>query len=75
MNNLFSQEQKRLIAAVRKHANDHYESNGWDYVVESYEDEEILEAMEGARTPEEAIARVGKIVKIMDSVRKDIQNA
>jgi len=60
-----------LIAAVRKHAMDHYEEGGWDFVVECYEDRDIVEEIGDARTPAEAIANVAKIAGIRDERRRE----
>lgn len=62
-----------LIAAVRKHAMDHYEEGGWDFVVECYEDSDIAREMGDAATPAEAIAAVARIAGIRDERRRDAQ--
>ena len=63
-----------LITEVRAHARKNY-GHGWDYVVECYADSDILEIVQeaGAKTPEEAVAAVGKVVGIQDDFRKDIE--
>lgn len=70
---MFLEHQKKLIAAVKKHARDNYESSGWDYVVECYDDTEILALVAECKTEEEAIEVVHKEVLIRDEYRKDIQ--
>lgn len=64
-----------LIKAVRAHALAHYEEDGWDYVVECYEDADLQQLIEeeGATTAEEAIKALGKVMKLKDDYRKDIQ--
>lgn len=64
---------KQLVEAVKQHALDHYEEDGWDYLVECYSDDEVAELIGDAKTVEEAIAAVGEIMKIKDDYRKDIQ--
>lgn len=64
---------KELIAAVRKHAEENYEKDGWDYVVECFSDEELAEDIKDCITAEEAIKAVGYWVKILDDRRQDIQ--
>lgn len=64
-----------LVSEVRKYARDHYEEDGWDFVVECYSDEEIAERIGKARTRVGAIANVLLAVKTVDDYRKDIQNA
>ncbi len=62
-----------LVAAVKKHAQDNYERDGWDMVVECYEDSEIAEEVAGCNTAEEAIALLGEIAGAYDDRRKDAQ--
>lgn len=68
-----SAEQGRLVAAVRKHALDHYNEGGWDIVVEAYEDGDIIKAMGTSETPEQAIRAVGKRVRAQHGYRRDVQ--
>lgn len=62
-----------LIAAVKAHAIEHYEIEGWDYVVECYSDEEIAEIIKTARTPAGAIKMMRAQVKPRADYRADIQ--
>lgn len=64
-----------LIKAVKEHAQANYEADGWDYLVECYEDKDIREMIEeaGATTAEEAIKVIGEVMKVKDDYRKDIQ--
>lgn len=62
-----------MVKAVRKHATANYEQDGWDYLVECYSDDEIVELFDGATTVEEAIANVGEVMKLKDDYRKDIE--
>lgn len=64
-----------LIAAVRKHAMLHYNEGGWDYVVEAYEDADILEAIGRARTVAGAIRNVGREVGLRHDYAEDIRNS
>lgn len=61
-----------MIAAVKAHAKAHYSEDGWDVIVECYEDEEIRHTLEVHEqfdsfisTNEEAIAAIHELVKIM----------
>ncbi|MHC4780141.1 MAG: hypothetical protein ACYTFG_16345 [Planctomycetota bacterium] len=68
-----------MIQAVKKHAINHYENGGWDYIVECYEDSDIEETIKeaqtaGAKTTEEVIAQIGKWMRAKDDYRKDIQS-
>jgi hypothetical protein len=47
-----------LIEAVKKHAIENYEINGWDIVVECYSDEDIFTVIGNARTISGAIKKL-----------------
>jgi hypothetical protein len=64
-----------LVAAVRKHALANYNDDGWDYVVEAYDDEYILHLIGDSVTVAGAIRNVHRSVKTLNSVRRDIQGA
>ncbi len=68
-----TEKMASLIKAVRKHAQAHYEEDGWDYVVESFDDNELAEVIGNASTPELAIKRVKREVSIINDVREDVQ--
>lgn len=63
-----------MISAVRRHAHDRYEFDGWDYVVEAMGDDDIARHIGAALSVEQAIENVGKIVKAWDDRRTDIRN-
>ena len=62
-----------LIAAVRKHAVENYNEDGWDYLVETYNAEEVAELIGDATTIEEAIARAKKVMLLLNDRRIDIK--
>lgn len=64
-----------MVAAVKQYATTHYTEDGWDYIVETFEDEDIAKGIREAqaRTPEDAIKALHRHVKILDDHRKDIQ--
>lgn len=62
-----------MIIAVELHALANYEKNGWDYVVECWGPDDILDAIEGCKTPAQAIRAVGAIVKTLADYRDDIR--
>ncbi len=64
-----------LIAAVKAHALAHYESDGWDYVIETQEDSDLAALIGDATTVKQAIARVGAAFKPLDDYRADIIGA
>jgi len=57
-----------LVAAVRRHAFANYEKDGWDYIVECYEDDQLAELIGDAQTLAEAIARAGKRAKALRAI-------
>ena len=62
-----------LIAAVKAHAITHYELDGWDYVVECYDDAQIADIIKTARTPAGAIKMMRAQVKPRADYRAEIQ--
>lgn len=72
---------EEMIAAVRAHAKANYSIEGWDILVESYEDSQIREEIEGmygdspCTTNEEAIKRLGSTVGIVEERRFEVQAA
>lgn len=65
--------QDEMVKAVKAHAKANYEQDGWDYIVECYSDDEIVELLDGAETVYEAIATVGSVMKDKDDYRKEIE--
>jgi len=63
-----------FTAAVKAYALAHYEIDGWDYVVETYEDAEILDVIKTARTPAGAIKMMRAHIKPRADYRADIQS-
>lgn len=62
-----------LVDAVRAHAVEHYNEGGWDYVVECWEDWEILAVVRGCKRESQAIRRVRKQVRALDDHRREVQ--
>jgi hypothetical protein len=60
---------------VRDHAYANYEVEGWDYLVECWEDDDILDAMGSATTAEEAIKRVRKALRPLNDMRAEVRAA
>jgi hypothetical protein len=63
-----------LVEAVKRYARDNYEIGGWDYVVETYMDLEIWGVIAGAKNPDQAIARMAKVVRLMAERRRDVES-
>lgn len=62
-----------LVDAVRAHAIQHYNEDGWDYIVECWEDWEILEVVRGCKKESQAIRKVRKQIKALADHRSEIQ--
>lgn len=62
-----------LVDAVRTHALQHYEDDGWDFVVECWEDWEILAVVKGSKSESQAIRRVRRQVRVLSDHRREIQ--
>lgn len=62
-----------LYLAVKRHAMKHYEEDGWDYIVESYDRRELLELVGKSRTVKTAIDKAHREVKLLNDRRRDIQ--
>ena len=67
------QETAVLVEAVKAHALRHYEQNGWDMVVECFEDSEIAEEIKGCTTELEAVARMASIASAYDEQRSAVR--
>jgi hypothetical protein len=60
------------VRAIRTHAIANYEKGGWDYLVECWDDDEIMEEISGCKTLAGAIKKVGSILKVMDEHRREV---
>jgi hypothetical protein len=66
--------KEQLIAAVRAHANANWGTAGWDFVVESWDDQDIADTIDDAVTVEEAIERCGEICRILEEQRQEVMS-
>jgi len=64
-------EQAELIRQIREYAQNNYEKDGWDYLVECYEDEEIIKKIGSAKTLLGAIRKLSKGLKDLDEYRRE----
>ena len=55
--------KRDLIQAVIEHAVDHYEIEGWDILVECWDDDEIWSWIKGAASEKEAIRLAAQALK------------
>lgn len=61
--------RQSLIDAVRRYAEEHYCENGWDIIAETFDDEELAEAIGRARTERGAIRKVAEHAGLVDERR------
>ena len=66
---------RKLVEAVIDHAVAHYECQGWDILVESWDEEEIWDVIEGAASEKEAIRLAAQALKPINDYRMEIINA
>ena len=66
-------EVLEMVSAIRRHAIKNYAKGGWDYVVECYEDNDIIDVIEGARTIKGAIRKMAREIGPIAEYRDDIQ--
>jgi hypothetical protein len=67
-------DRASLVAAVRRHALDHYERDGWDILTECWSDAEIASAIGDAATVEDAIAAARNHLPPIAEHRDEIQS-
>ena len=63
-----------LVFAVKMYARKHYEKDGWDIVVECYDDKELATIIGKARTVQGAIAKVKAHVGPQANYRAEIRS-
>ncbi|USN13994.1 hypothetical protein KABACHOK_01580 [Brevundimonas phage vB_BpoS-Kabachok] len=69
-------EQRALIDVIKTHAQAHYETGGWDFVLECWYDHDIFPYLVRAEFDvNRAILEIGRSVGAIDDYRKDIQGA
>lgn len=68
-----AQDTAALVEAVKAHALEHYEKNGWDFIVECWSDEEIAEEIEGCENELQAVARVASVASALAGQRAEVQ--
>lgn len=62
-----------LVDAVRAHAVEHYNEDGWDFVVECWEDWEIQAVVKGCKKESQAIRKVRKQIRALSDHRREVQ--
>lgn len=61
-----------LVAHVKAHATEHYNRNGWDFVVEAMDDEEIASHIGNTKSEKVARARVRRVARALDDARREV---
>ncbi len=66
---------REWIPGIRKYASENYETGGWDYVIECYSDDDLLDIMEeeNCTSQAEGIKAIGRQVGIMNDVRRGVE--
>jgi hypothetical protein len=68
-----TEKMRYLIFEVREFAEANYERDGWDEVVEAWDDDEIAHEIGKARTIAGAVARVGAVVSLRHEHAEEIR--
>jgi ribosomal protein L12E/L44/L45/RPP1/RPP2 len=63
------------IERIREHANIHYEENGWDILVETWMDEDIIEVIDECESYEEAVYALVDILSTINEYREDMDES
>jgi len=63
---------KSWIERIRQHATIHYTEDGWDILVECWDDAYIEEHYRGCKTYEEAVIAISNTLSAMDGWRSEI---
>ena len=63
---------KTWIERIRQHAMIHYTEDGWDILIECWDDNYINEHFRGCATYEEAVVAISDILVTMDGWRSEI---
>ena len=77
---------RELVDAVKAHADQHYNSDGWDYISEAFDDDQIADILTNSPfdfelerkvavpvTAKQAIRLVGQVAKLHEDRRTDMQ--
>jgi hypothetical protein len=62
-----------LIAQVMRHAREHYETDGWDIIVECFDEAAIAEIIGRCWTTKGAIAKVAAVARLHAERRADVR--
>jgi hypothetical protein len=65
----------RFVEDVKAYALDHYNQDGWDFIVETFEDAELSDEIGRARTAAGAIRKVKELAQFLDRMRQEHRGA
>jgi hypothetical protein len=65
--------EQELVQAVRDHALANYNKDGWDFLVECWEDSDIVEQIGSAKTLAAAIKNCRATVRLLDERRQEVR--
>jgi hypothetical protein len=63
-----------LVKQVREYAKQNYNQDGWDFLVECWEDSDILEYIGDATDAETAIQNCRHVTQALDDTRREIRS-
>ena len=63
------------IDRIREHANIHYDEDGWDILVETWMDEDIIEVIDECESYEEAVYALVDILSTINEYREDMDES
>lgn len=68
-----SANKAALLNAVKTHAFTHYDEEGWDIAVETFNDQDLLDIIGESWTPQGAIAKVHQYIAPIAAQRAEVQ--
>jgi hypothetical protein len=71
---MWTPQLKKWVADLKNHAVKNYNQDGWDYLVETYSDTDILMEIRDCECYEDAFERMADNLKLLDDNRKEIQS-
>ena len=63
------------IDRIREHAATHYDEDGWDILVETWMDEDIIEVIDECESYEEAVYALVDILSTINEYREDMDES
>ena len=64
--------KENWIDRISEHAATHYEEDGWDILVETWMDEDIIEVIDECESYEEAVYALVDILSTLNDYRQDM---